>query len=145
MTSLLEQQVTQLAALRRELHALEAREQKLTAAVRAQMREHGQDVIRAGPIQAKLSEVERLSVPPKKLHSLLEEKDFLRCVSVKVTDARRYVGEAALRRIAKIERSFQLRLTDRAPAGADTPRPATHASVPHASVPHADVPHTDAA
>ena len=131
MTSLLEQQVTQLAALRRELHALEAREQKLTAAVRAQMREHGQDVIRAGPIQAKLSEVERLSVPPKKLHSLLEEKDFLRCVSVKVTDARRYVGEAALRRIAKIERSFQLRLTEREPAPTAADSSAQDQAAPH--------------
>ena len=122
MTLLLEQQVTQLAALRRELHALEARERQLTAAVRAQMQEHGRKVIRVGPCEARLSEVERLNVPPKKLRGLLEEKDFLRCVTVKLTEARRYVGEVALRRIARIERYFQLRLTERdpAPAAADS-------------------------
>ncbi len=120
MNSLLEQQVNQLATLRRELRALETQEQKLTASVRAQMLEHGRTVIRAGSIEARLLEVERLSIPPKKLHGLLSEKEFFCCIAVKVVDARRYVGQSKLRRIGKIERSHQLRLAERehGPGGA---------------------------
>jgi hypothetical protein len=122
MTLRLKHQVTQLAALRQELHAIQTREQKLTAAIRAQMLEHDRTVIRAGRSEARLLQVERLTVPPKKLRSLLDETAFLRCVTVKLTDARRFVGESALRRIGRIEHSFQLRLTQdgAAPAGAES-------------------------
>jgi hypothetical protein len=111
MPSPLEQQVNQLAALRRELQALESRERKLAASIRAQMREHGCEALRTGSVEARLIATERLSISPRKLHVLLDEREFLSCVAVKISEARRHVGERALRRIAKIQRSYQLRLT----------------------------------
>ena len=110
MTSPLEQQVNRLAELRRELQALEAQERKLTASIRAQMQEHGCEAVRTDSAEARLIETERLSISPRKLHGLLGEKEFLSCVTVKVSDARRHLGERALRQIAKIQRSYQLRL-----------------------------------
>lgn len=110
----LENQISQLGRLRHKLRALEKEERKLTAAVSAQMQEHGRSRIRTPTVEARLDTVERLNVSPRKLRSLLSEADFLICVSVSVGAVRRFVGERHLRRIATIERSERLRIINSA-------------------------------
>ena len=134
MTSALEQHVERLAALRHQLRDLEAQERKLTASISAQMQEQGRTEVRGSSVEARLISVERMSVSPQKLRRILGEKDFLTCVTVQLAQARKHLGERALRRIAAIQRSFQLRLNPRDPASLKMPSRADAHATPHIDV-----------
>ena len=134
MTSALEQHVDRLAALRHQLRDLEAQERKLTASISAQMQEQGRTEVRGSSVEARLISIERMSVSPQKLRRILGEKDFLTCVTVQLAQARKHLGERALRRIAAIQRSFQLRLNPRDPASLKMASRADAHATPHIDV-----------
>ena len=98
------------------------------------MQEQGRTEVRGRSVEARLISVERMSVSPQKLRRILGEKDFLTCVSVQLAQARKHLGERALRRIAAIHRSFQLRLNPRDPASLKMPSRADAHATPHIDV-----------
>ncbi|KKM40600.1 hypothetical protein LCGC14_1563700 [marine sediment metagenome] len=110
----IERQLQRLGRLRQQRQALEAEENELTAAVRGRMSEHGITIVRSHDFQARLVRREQLNVDPAALQRRLSKKDFLACITVRVQEARKYLGNVALRRIGEVAESVQLRISPRA-------------------------------
>lgn len=123
----LEHQLQHLGQLRLQRQQLQAQEEELTAALRSQMGEHGVKVVRSEGFEAQLIEQERLSIDPAKFKKAVTPGQFLRSVSVGVTAAREFLGEADLRRIGTIARMTQLRVSARAEAPRQTTQSAHRA------------------
>ena len=117
----IERQLQRLGRLRQQRQALEAEENELTAAVRGRMSEHDITIVRSNDFQARLVRREQLSVDPVALQRRLSKKDFLACITVRVQEARKYLGDVDLRRIGEVAESVQLRITARAQRSATSP------------------------
>ena len=106
-------QVQQLGDLRRRKTQIAAEEEALARAVRAQMVEHGRQIVRAGEYEAKLVEQERLAVRPADFMKLVTKKDLLRCIDINITTARDLLGAEKIRRISDVIMVVQLRISPR--------------------------------
>ncbi|MCY2927943.1 MAG: hypothetical protein NTV86_00325 [Planctomycetota bacterium] len=124
----LEQQLQHLGRLRLQRQELQAQEEELTVALRSQMSEHGTKVVRSEQFEAMLIEQERLTIDPAKFKKAVTSGQFLRCVTVGVTAAREFMGEAGLRGISTIARTIQLRVSARAEAHRPASQPAREAN-----------------
>ncbi len=109
----LTEQIERLGRLRGRRQELQQQEDALARSVRAQMSEHGMTRATSEHFDAQLITQNRLEVVPADLRRLVSAKEFLECVSVSVTAARRIVGDKKLSSIAETRQSVQLRLQPR--------------------------------
>jgi hypothetical protein len=121
MNRIIEQQVQRLGELRQQRQVIEAQEQELVRAVRAQMAEIGLSVVRSADHQATLVTQERLTVDPAKFRKAVTDKEFVEAATISVTAAREILGERRLRKISEVTESVQLRVTVRDRSAAASP------------------------
>ncbi|MFP4105886.1 MAG: hypothetical protein ACLFVU_07305 [Phycisphaerae bacterium] len=122
----LSQAVERLGELRARRQAIEVEESRLAQSVRTQMSEHGLERVASKRFEARLIRQQRLTVAPAALRKLVSAADFLKCVNVTVTSARRHVAEKKLQQISETTEAVQLRIAERASSPNRSGRNTTH-------------------